>query len=115
MSLLLIVSALGATGLITRAITQDDIGAPLRNAWRTVWIWILGPRNRAILPPRSDGSRPTGWLWKYIGCHRCVGVLASAAVFGLGWKYCGEVWYQRGTLVLAAAFAVSLLLDAVKS
>lgn len=106
MSLLLIVSALGATGFITRLISQDDITDWLRDYWRTGWILLLGPRHPWTKPRQ-------GKLWKFIGCHRCVGVWVAAGVFTAAYFHGCDPWFLWVSTAMAATFTVSLLLDAV--
>lgn len=105
-SLLLIVSSLGASGLLARAVAQDDIGEPIRERWRIAWIWLLGPRHKLIRPR-------TGALWKFIGCHRCVGFWTAVLVFTLAYFHGCNDWFLWPAMTMAAAFTTSLLIDAV--
>lgn len=104
--LLLVIASAGAAGFITRLITQDDITDWLRDRWKVFWIKQLGPRH--------PWNRPgVGKAQKFIACHRCVGSWVTGALFTLAWASGGADWFWWPAMSMAAAFAISVALDAV--
>lgn len=106
---LLVLLCVGAVTRLTRMLTDDVIGQPLRRfVIRHRSKPIKGPENIPADIPAADAEPTEDWLVYLVHCRWCSSIWISAAVTPVVWLWPDRWFIQIPIIALTASLAAGL-------